>query len=131
MERYICIHGHFYQPPRENPWLEDVEVQDSAYPYHDWNEKITHECYRQNAASRILGPDKKIIDIVNNYLKISFDFGPTLLSWLQRHAPDVYESVIEADKKSERRFRATGQRLRRRITISSCPLPTQETSTRR
>ncbi len=108
MERYICIHGHFYQPPRENPWLEDVEVQDSAYPYHDWNEKITHECYRQNAASRILGPDKKIIDIVNNYLKISFDFGPTLLSWLQRRAPDVYESVIEADKKSREMFSGHG-----------------------
>jgi len=108
MERYICIHGHFYQPPRENPWLEDVELQDSAYPYHDWNEKITHECYRQNAASRILGPDKKIIDIVNNYLNISFDFGPTLLSWLERHAPDVYENVIEADKKSREMFSGHG-----------------------
>jgi alpha-amylase/alpha-mannosidase (GH57 family) len=108
MEHYICIHGHFYQPPRENPWLEDVEVQDAAYPYHDWNEKITQECYRQNAASRILGPDKKIIDIVNNYSKISFDFGPTLLSWLQRHAPDVYGSVIEADKKSREAFSGHG-----------------------
>jgi alpha-amylase/alpha-mannosidase (GH57 family) len=108
MERYICIHGHFYQPPRENPWLEDVELQDSAYPYHDWNERITQECYRQNAASRILGPDKKIIDIVNNYLRMSFNFGPTLLSWLERHAPDVYESVIEADKKSRELFSGHG-----------------------
>ena len=54
MERYICIHGHFYQPPRENPWLETVEVQDSAHPYHDWNERITAECYAANATSRIL-----------------------------------------------------------------------------
>jgi len=108
MEHYVCIHGHFYQPPRENPWLEEVELQDSAYPYHDWNDKITEECYRRNAASRILGPDRKIIDIVNNYSKISFDFGPTLLSWLERHAPDVYEGVIEADRRSQERFSGHG-----------------------
>lgn len=108
MEKYVCIHGHFYQPPRENPWLEDVELQDSAYPYHDWNDKITEECYRQNAASRILGPSKKIIDIVNNYSKISFDFGPTLLLWLDRHARDVYEDVIEADKRSQEMFSGHG-----------------------
>ncbi|HUW20051.1 MAG TPA: DUF3536 domain-containing protein [Sedimentisphaerales bacterium] len=108
MKRYVCIHGHFYQPPRENPWLEDVELQDSAYPYHDWNDKITEECYRQNAASRILGPDRKIIDIVNNYSRISFDFGPTLLYWLKRHALDVYKSVIDADKKSRELFSGHG-----------------------
>ncbi|MGA1979878.1 MAG: DUF3536 domain-containing protein [Sedimentisphaerales bacterium] len=108
MEKYICIHGHFYQPPRENPWLEDVELQDSAYPYHDWNTKITEECYRQNAASRILGPDKRIIAIVNNYSEISFDFGPTLLSWLEKHALDVYENIIEADKKSQKNFSGHG-----------------------
>ncbi|MBN1392475.1 MAG: DUF3536 domain-containing protein [Sedimentisphaerales bacterium] len=108
MDKFVCIHGHFYQPPRENPWLEDVELQDSAYPYHDWNTKITEECYRQNAASRILGPDKKIYAIVSNYSEISFDFGPTLLSWLERHAPDVYESVIEADKKSQKNFSGHG-----------------------
>lgn len=100
MDKYVCVHGHFYQPPRENPWLEDVEMQDAAYPYHDWNEKITQECYRQNAASRILDSEKKIIDIVSNYSKMSFDFGPTLLSWLARHESEVYDSIIEADKKS-------------------------------
>jgi len=108
MTRYICIHGHFYQPPRENPWLEDVELQDSAYPHHDWNEKITEQCYSQNAASRILGADKKIIDIVNNYSKISFDFGPTLLSWLQKHAPDVYQRVLEADRIAGQTFSGHG-----------------------
>jgi alpha-amylase/alpha-mannosidase (GH57 family) len=108
MEKYVCIHGHFYQPPRENPWLEDVELQDSAYPYHDWNDKITEECYRQNAASRILGPDRRIIDIVSNYTNISFDFGPTLLSWLEKHAPDVYQSVIEADRESQKHFSGHG-----------------------
>jgi alpha-amylase/alpha-mannosidase (GH57 family) len=104
VDKHICIHGHFYQPPRENPWLEDVELQDSAYPYHDWNEKITEECYRQNAASRILGSDRKIIDIVNNYSKISFDFGPTLLFWMAKHAPEVYERIIEAEKESRKKF---------------------------
>jgi len=100
MERYVCIHGHFYQPPRENPWLEEVELQDSAYPYHDWNERITEECYWPNAASRILGPAKRIIDIVNNYAHISFDFGPTLLTWLERHEPQLYALILEADKQS-------------------------------
>jgi alpha-amylase/alpha-mannosidase (GH57 family) len=108
MDKYVCVHGHFYQPPRENPWLEDVELQDSAYPYHDWNARITEECYRQNAASRILGSDKKIIDIVNNYANISFNFGPTLLYWLQSHAPDVYARVLEADKKGRERFSGHG-----------------------
>ena len=108
MERYVCIHGHFYQPPRENPWLEDVEQQDSAYPHHDWNTKITQECYRQNAASRILAPDKKIIDIVNNYASISCDFGPTLLYWLQTHAPDVYQKILAADKAALERFSGHG-----------------------
>ncbi len=111
MDRYICIHGHFYQPPRENPWLEDIELQDAAYPHHDWNAKITHECYRQNAASRILGPDRRIIDIVNNYASISFDFGPTLLHWLGLQAPDVYEKILEADKKSREVFSGHGSAL--------------------
>lgn len=80
---YICIHGHFYQPPRENPWLEDIEVQDSAYPYHDWNERITAECYAPKAASRIMDCLGKITKIPNNYSKISYNFGPTLLAWLE------------------------------------------------
>jgi len=108
MDKYICVHGHFYQPPRENPWLEDVELQDAAYPYHDWNERITEECYRQNGASRILSSDRKIIDIVNNYANMSFNFGPTLLYWLESHAPDVYEKILEADKKSRERFSGHG-----------------------
>lgn len=108
MEKYVCIHGHFYQPPRENPWLEYVELQDSAYPYHDWNARITEECYRQNAASRILGPDKRIIEIVSNYESISFDFGPTLMYWLESHAPDVYEMVQQADRRSCEKFSGHG-----------------------
>jgi alpha-amylase/alpha-mannosidase (GH57 family) len=108
MNRYICIHGHFYQPPRENPWLEEVELQDSAYPYHDWNQRIAAECYAPNTASRILDRDRRIIDIVNNYSKFSFNFGPTLLSWIQRHEPDVYAGIIEADRESQKHFSGHG-----------------------
>lgn len=99
-ERYICIHGHFYQPPRENPWIEAIEQQDTAYPYHDWNERITAECYEQNAASRILDSENQIVQIVNNYARISFNFGPTLLSWLAEKAPSVYEAILAADAES-------------------------------
>ncbi|MEK6528961.1 MAG: DUF3536 domain-containing protein, partial [Nitrospirota bacterium] len=111
MDRYICIHGHFYQPPRENPWLEEVELQEDAYPYHDWNERVTAECYAPNAASRILNSEGKIIDIVNIYSKISFDFGPTLLSWLERHKPDVYQAILEADRLSMERFSGHGSAI--------------------
>ncbi|MFZ5905962.1 MAG: DUF3536 domain-containing protein [Nitrospirota bacterium] len=100
MERYICIHGHFYQPPRENPWLEDIEIQDSAYPYHDWNERITAECYAPNSASRYLDGGGRILDIVSNYSRISFNFGPTLLSWLESHSPETYQAILDADKQS-------------------------------
>jgi alpha-amylase/alpha-mannosidase (GH57 family) len=111
MERYICIHGHFYQPPRENPWLEEVELQDSAHPYHDWNERVTAECYAPNTASRILDQDERIIDIVNNYSKISFNFGPTLLSWMERHRPEVYQAILEADRVSIERFSGHGSAI--------------------
>ena len=87
--KYVCIHGHFYQPPRENPYLEAIEFQDSAYPYHDWNERITAECYAPNAASRILDAENRIVKLVNNYAHISFNFGPTLLSWMKEQAPNV------------------------------------------
>src|SRR4030067_3111921 len=110
-ERYICIHAHFYQPPRENPWLEGVELQDSAYPYHDWNERITAECYAPNTASRILDSEKRIADIVNNYLKISFNFGPTLFSWIERHQPGVYQAILEADRLSKEKFSGHGSAL--------------------
>lgn len=100
MERYICIHGHFYQPPRENPWLEAIEIQDSAYPYHDWNERITAECYAPNSAARNLDSEGKILDIVSNYSRISFNFGPTLLSWMEKNKSEVYETILEADRQS-------------------------------
>ncbi|MGB8273646.1 MAG: DUF3536 domain-containing protein, partial [Alphaproteobacteria bacterium] len=100
MDRYLCIHCHFYQPPRENPWLESIEIQDSAYPYHDWNERVTAECYAPNHAARILDGEGRIKDIISNYARISFNFGPTLLSWMEKNSPGVYSAILEADRKS-------------------------------
>ncbi|MGH7904158.1 MAG: DUF3536 domain-containing protein, partial [Candidatus Dormibacteraceae bacterium] len=111
MERYVCVHGHFYQPPRENPWLEAIELQDSAHPYHDWNERITAQCYAPNAVSRILDAENRILQIVNNYSRISFNFGPTLLAWLEERAPDVYRAVLEADRESARAYGGHGSAL--------------------
>lgn len=111
MERYICIHGHFYQPPRENPSLEAIELQDSAYPYHDWNERIAVECYEPNAASRILDEGHRISKIVNNYSSISFNFGPTLLAWLETKKPELYESILQADRASRKRFSGHGSAI--------------------
>lgn len=104
MGRYVCIHGHFYQPPRENPWLEAVEVQDSAAPYHDWDQRVTAECYAPNAAARVLCPAGTIESIVNNYQSISFNFGPTLLGWLAAEAPEVVQALQEADAASAARW---------------------------
>ncbi len=100
MARLLCLHGHFYQPPRENPWIEEIEVQDSAEPFHDWNERIAVECYGPNGAARFKGEADRIVDIVNNYRHLSFNFGPTLLAWLERARPDVYARVLEADAQS-------------------------------
>lgn len=100
MPIHLVIHGHFYQPPRENPWTGILERQESAAPHHDWNARIAEECYRPNAASRVLDATKRIQDIVNNYERLSFNFGPTLLAWLAREAPDVLAALQEADRRS-------------------------------
>ena len=110
-ERYVCVHGHFYQPPRENAWLETVEIQDSAAPYHDWNERITAECYAPNGASRILNAEDKIVRIINNYSRISFNFGPTLLSWLKENASRSYQMIRDADRASCDRFGGHGSAM--------------------
>jgi len=122
MDRYVCIHGHFYQPPRENPWLEAVELQDSAHPFHDWNERITAECYGPNGASRILDGEGRIADIVNNYSRISFNFGPSLLSWLEEHAPAAYASVLAADRESRARFGGHGSAMAQAFNHMILPL---------
>ncbi len=104
VKRFICIHGHFYQPPRENPWLETVETQDSAAPYHDWNERVCAECYAPNGAARILNVRNQITRIVNNYARISFNFGPTLLSWLKENAPRTYRMILDGERRSRASF---------------------------
>lgn len=111
MSRFVCIHGHFYQPPRENPWLEVVSCQESAYPFHDWNERINSECYAPNTQARILDEKGGVVDRVNNYSSISFDFGPTLLSWMESKAPDTYQLVLEADKISQQKFSGHGSAI--------------------
>jgi alpha-amylase/alpha-mannosidase (GH57 family) len=111
MDRYLCIHCHFYQPPRENPWLEAIEIQDSATPFHDWNERITAECYAPNSAARILDSAGRIQQIVNNYAHISFNFGPTLLSWMEDRSPDIYQSILDADTESQQRCSGHGNAI--------------------
>jgi alpha-amylase/alpha-mannosidase (GH57 family) len=121
-EKYICIHGHFYQPPRENAWLEAVEIQDSAHPYHDWNQRISEECYFANSFSRILDQDGKIAGIVNNYEKMSFNFGPTLLAWMENNTPDIYGAILEADSKSMNRFSGHGSAMAQAYNHMIMPL---------
>jgi len=122
MQRYVCIHCHFYQPPRENPWLEAVELQDSASPYHDWNERVTAECYLPNGAARILDGQSRIAKIVNNYSRISFNFGATLLSWLEENAPQAYEHILAADCLSRQTFSGHGSALAQAYNHTILPL---------
>ncbi len=110
-EYYLTVHGHFYQPPRENPWLEIIELQDSALPFHDWNDRISYECYTPNSVSRIVDHNSQILDIVNNYSLISFNIGPTLLSWLEVNSPKTYGRILEADKESLEMFSGHGNAL--------------------
>lgn len=109
--RYVCAHGHFYQPPRENAWLEVVEQQDSARPWHDWNARINFECYAPNGSARILGQDGLIMRIRNNYSRISFNFGPTLLTWLEEADPESYQRILEGDKMSMERYGGHGSAI--------------------
>jgi alpha-amylase/alpha-mannosidase (GH57 family) len=109
--RYVCIHGHFYQPPRENPWLEAIEVQDSAAPYHDWNERITRECYAPNSRARLVDHGGLVLNLLNNYAWMSFNFGPTLLSWMADFAPDVLQGIVEGDRLSRERRHGHGNAL--------------------
>ena len=123
--RYLCVHGHFYQPPRENPFLEAIELQDSAYPYHDWNERVASECYAPNATSRILDGEQRIVQLVNNYSRISFNFGPTLLSWIEQKAPKIYDALREADTSSRERYSGHGSAMAQAYNHLILPLASQ------
>ncbi len=122
LPRYVCIHGHFYQPPRENPWLGAVEREEGAAPYPDWNERITAECYAPNARSRILDDRGKVARISNNYEKISFNFGPTLLSWIAEKAPAVFRGLKTADERSRTLRGGHGNALAQPYTHVILPL---------
>ena len=122
--RYICIHGHFYQPPRESPWLEEIARQESARPFHDWNERVTKEAYAPNAFSRILDERGRIQRIVNNYARISFNFGPTLLRWMEKEAPETYGAILEADRRSAERFSGQGSAMAQAFGHMIMPLAT-------
>jgi alpha-amylase/alpha-mannosidase (GH57 family) len=124
MTRYVCIHGHFYQPPRENPWLGTVDLQESAYPFHDWNERVTAECYAPNTAARILDGEGFITRIMSTYGRISFSAGPTLLSWMEQHRPDVYEAVLAADRAGRDRYGGHGPAIAQGYSHLILPLAT-------
>lgn len=123
-ENYLCIHGHFYQPPRENPWLEEIEYQPSASPYHDWNERVTRECYGPNTRARLEADGGKILKLLNNYASMSFDFGPTLLSWLERTHPWIYREILAADRESRRRYHGHGNAMAQVYNHIIMPLAT-------
>jgi alpha-amylase/alpha-mannosidase (GH57 family) len=111
LHRFVCIHGHFYQPPRQNPWTGKVEAEKSARPFHDWNERIASECYVPNAASPLPDERGRIGQLVNNYGWISFNFGPTLIRWLESNYSELYESIIDADRISMKRFGGHGSAI--------------------
>ncbi|HTL70097.1 MAG TPA: DUF3536 domain-containing protein, partial [Candidatus Eisenbacteria bacterium] len=121
-ERRLCVHGHFYQPPRENPWIESVELQESAAPFHDWNDRIHHECYQPNAVARVLDAQGSILRIVNNFESISFNFGPTLMAWLESVHPETYERVLEADRQSVRSHEGHGNAIAQAYNHMILPL---------
>lgn len=123
--KYLCIHGHFYQPPRENPWLNQIEFQTSALPYHDWNDRITRECYGPNTRARLLGKEGRIRALLNNYEYMSFNFGPTLLTWLEKAYPWIYAQIIAADRVSMDRRHGHGNALAQVYNHIIMPLATR------
>lgn len=108
---YITMHGHFYQPPRENPYLNAIETQEGAAPFHDWNQRIHYECYRPNAFARILNGSGKLLRIVNNFEYLSFNIGATLLSWLEQYDPEVYQRILDGDQASADRLNGHGNAI--------------------
>ncbi len=124
-KKYLTIHGHFYQPPRENPWIEEIEIQESAAPEHDWNEKICSQCYAPNSSSRIVDGANKIIEISNNYLYISFNFGPTLLSWMEKHDVEAYQKILQADYESRKLYSGHGNAIAQVYNHMILPLANQ------
>jgi hypothetical protein len=122
MTTALVIHGHFYQPPRENPWTDHVDREPSAAPFHDWNERIHAECYRPNGFARVYDDAARVRRIVNNYARISFNFGPTLLSWLERQHPETYRRILRADRESAGKRGGHGNAVAQGYNHSILPL---------
>jgi alpha-amylase/alpha-mannosidase (GH57 family) len=122
---YITIHGHYYQPPRENPYLNAIEKQPSAQPYHNWNERIHHECYRPNAFARIVNDRQQVVGIVNNFEYLSFNIGPTLMSWLKKYDLEVYQRILEGDRLSQERLNGHGNAIAQVYNHIILPLANQ------
>ena len=123
---YITIHGHFYQPPRENPWTEQIEKQISANPFHDWNERINRECYYANSFAHILNSAGLIESIINNFQYINFNIGPTLMDWIKEKSPTTYYAIIDADSKSRELFNGHGNAIAQVYNHTILPLATKE-----
>jgi alpha-amylase/alpha-mannosidase (GH57 family) len=124
MQRFVCIHGHFYQPPRENPWSHEIDREPSAAPYHDWNERVAFECYAPNSASPLFDDRGRIVELSNNYAKMSFDFGPTLLRWLETHYSELYDAILAADMESARQSSGHGAAIAQVYNHMIMPLAT-------
>jgi alpha-amylase/alpha-mannosidase (GH57 family) len=122
MTRFVCVHGHFYQPPRENPWTGEVDEEITARPYHDWNERITAECYAPNGAPQSIEREGSVIELPPNYSRMSFNFGPTLLAWLEASAPATYRSILAADRASRERFSGHGSAIAQAYNHPILPL---------
>ncbi len=121
----VVIHGHFYQPPREDPFLDEVEAEPSAAPFHDWNQRIERECYRAVVAARITESDGRIARLVNTLESISFNFGPTLLEWMEREAKPTYEAILDADRESAARLGGHGNAIAQPYHHTILPLATR------
>ncbi|OGW84787.1 MAG: hypothetical protein A3C35_05715 [Omnitrophica bacterium RIFCSPHIGHO2_02_FULL_46_11] len=121
----LCVHGHFYQPPRENPWTGEVELQESAAPYHDWNERIHHECYLPNTKAKVLDEQGNLVKTVNNFEKISFNIGPTLFSWLEIKHPRTYHAILKAEEASRAMHHGHGNAIAQVYNHMIMPLATR------
>ncbi len=122
MKSALIIHGHFYQPPRENPWTGLVDAEASAAPFHDWNARIHHECYRPNGFARVYDEANAVLRVVDNYRHMSFNFGPTLASWLEEHEPATYRRVIDADRTSASEHGGHGNAIAQAYNHAILPL---------
>jgi len=118
----LIIHGHFYQPPRENPWTGEIDPEPSAHPFPNWNERVFQECYRPNAVAEIQGEKGKVLKVVNNYAGISFNFGPTLFSWMEKFHPETYQRIIQADRESVHQRGGHGNAIAQAYAHSILPL---------